>query len=148
MREACANRKSPVKIATELLHRELTDGWPRRTSASSMTSSWNSVARWVSSMATAAWMTRGSFGSPNCGQQDQQGPEPLAARRDGMPGGLGKELVTGMRRLHERRLDPGQIVKNLRRQGGVREIYRNCGNHTLSRSSARANASNSRVCLI
>src|SRR3984885_10703687 len=31
-----------------------------------MTSSWNSVARWVSSMATAAWMTRGSFGSPNC----------------------------------------------------------------------------------
>src|SRR5579871_5295253 len=66
MRDACANRKSPVKMATELLHRELTDGWPRRTSASSMTSSWNSVARWVSSMATAAWMTRGSFGSPNC----------------------------------------------------------------------------------
>ena len=66
MREACANRKSPVKMATELLHRELTEGWPRRTSASSMTSLWNSVARCVSSMANAAWMTRGSFGSPNC----------------------------------------------------------------------------------
>ena len=82
------------------------------------------------------------------GQQHQQGPEPLAARRDGMPGSLGEELVIGMRRLHERRLDPGQIVKNLRRQGGVREIYRNCGDHILSRSSARANASSFRVCLI
>src|SRR6202451_2611538 len=66
MREAWANRKSPVRIATELLHRELADAWPRRTRASSMTSSWNSVARWVSSIATAASMTLGSLGSPNC----------------------------------------------------------------------------------
>src|SRR6266571_5634202 len=64
--DAWAKRKSPVRMATELFHWELTDGWPRRTRASSMTSSWNSVARWVSSIATAAWMTRGSFGSPNC----------------------------------------------------------------------------------
>jgi hypothetical protein len=57
-----------------------------------------------------------------------------------MPGRLGEEFVIGMRRLDERLFDPGQIVKNLRRQGGVREIYRNCGDNTLSRSSARANA--------
>src|SRR6266702_4337252 len=64
--DAWAKRKSPVRMATELFHWELTYGWPRRTRASSMTSSWNSVARWVSSIATAASMTRGSFGSPNC----------------------------------------------------------------------------------
>jgi len=43
-------------------------------------------------------------------------------------------------------LDPGQVVNDLRREGGGKEIYRNCGDHMLSTSSARANASNSRVC--
>src|ERR1700678_1523193 len=48
----------------ELPNWELADGWPRRMAASSMTSSWKSVARWVSSMATAAGTMRLSRLSP------------------------------------------------------------------------------------
>jgi hypothetical protein len=40
MSEARAKRKSPVRIATVLLQRELALGAPRRSDASSMTSSW------------------------------------------------------------------------------------------------------------
>ncbi len=39
-REACAKRKSPVRMAIELSQRALADFAPRRTSASSITSSW------------------------------------------------------------------------------------------------------------
>ena len=54
---AQANRKSPTRIAIELPQRELALGAPRRTSASSITSSWYSVPRWVSSTTTADWTT-------------------------------------------------------------------------------------------
>src|SRR5713101_8242273 len=63
-----------------------------------------------------------------------------------MPRRLRHQFIVGVRRLAERLLDPDQIVKHLRREGGVREIYGSCGDHMLSTSSARANASNSRVC--
>jgi hypothetical protein len=66
MSEARANRKSPVRIATVFVYRELALGAPRRTSASSMTSSWYSVARWVSSTTTAAGTTPAAPGSPKC----------------------------------------------------------------------------------
>ena len=49
MSEARAKRKSPVRIATVLSQRAFADGAPRRSGASSITSSWYSVARWVSS---------------------------------------------------------------------------------------------------
>ena len=62
--EALENRKSPVRMATVLSHLALTEGRPRRVSASSTTSSWYSVARWVISMAVAPWTSRGSVGSP------------------------------------------------------------------------------------
>ena len=66
MSEARANRKSPVRIATVLSQREFALGAPRRTVASSITSSWYSVARWVSSTTTAAGTTRVGPRSPNC----------------------------------------------------------------------------------
>ena len=75
-----------MRIATVLSHRALADAAPRRITASSMTSSWYSVARWVSSTTTAAGTTRATVGSPNCGgEQHQQGPEPLAAGLDEVP---------------------------------------------------------------
>ncbi len=68
--EGCARhgrrRKSPVRTATELPQRWLALGTPRRTSASSITSSWYSVARWVSSTTTAEGTMPGAYGSPNC----------------------------------------------------------------------------------
>ena len=65
MSEARANRKSPVRIATVLSQRALALAAPRRSAASSITSSWYSVARWVSSTTTADGTTPGAVGSPN-----------------------------------------------------------------------------------
>ncbi len=61
-RDACANRKSPVRIATELSQREFADSAPRRMDASSITSSWYSVARWISSTTAAAVITSSRSG--------------------------------------------------------------------------------------
>ena len=84
--EARANRKSPVRIAIELFQRALADMAPRRSTASSMTSSWYSVDRWVSSMATAAGTTAVGVGIAEPGrQQHDQRPEALAAGVDQMP---------------------------------------------------------------
>jgi hypothetical protein len=63
--DARANSRSPVRIATLLVHRLFALGAPRRTAASSMTSSWYSVARWVSSQTTAARTTSAPDGSPS-----------------------------------------------------------------------------------
>ncbi len=60
MCEARAKRKSPVSTATELPQRAFALATPRRTSASSITSSWYSVARWVSSTTTADGTTPGA----------------------------------------------------------------------------------------
>ena len=62
MSEARANRKSPVRIATEFVHRAFAATAPRRTVASSITSSWYSVARWVSSHTTADITTPSASG--------------------------------------------------------------------------------------
>src|SRR6202034_970213 len=79
------------------------------------------------------------------GEQHQHGAEPLAARGDQVPGRVGQQLVVGVGGLDECCLDPDQIIENLRLEGGIRQIYGNC-DHKLSTSSARANASNFRVC--
>ena len=68
MFDARENRKSPVRIATVLFQRAFADSCPRRTGASSMTSSWYSVARWVSSQTVAAATTSGRSGSPKCAE--------------------------------------------------------------------------------
>ena len=62
---ARANSRSPVRIATELPHTVCALGTPRRRSASSMTSSWYSEARWVISMAWAAVTTSSVTPSPS-----------------------------------------------------------------------------------
>ena len=64
--EARANRKSPVRMATVLSQRAFAEAAPRRSGASSMTSSWYRVARWVSSTTTAEGTTPDATGSPNC----------------------------------------------------------------------------------
>src|SRR3954447_26760250 len=66
-RDAWANRKSPVRIATVLSHRELALSAPRRLVAESITSSWYSVARWISSTTAAAVSTSSDSGrGPIC----------------------------------------------------------------------------------
>ena len=64
--DARANSRSPVRIATELPHTVCALGTPRRTCASSMTSSWYSEATWVISTAWAARMTSSFTPSPSC----------------------------------------------------------------------------------
>ncbi len=63
---AFENSRSPARIATLLPHTACALGTPRRTSASSMTSSWYSEPRCVSSSAAAAEMTSSVAPSPNC----------------------------------------------------------------------------------
>ena len=78
-----ANRKSPVRIATVLSQRALADAAPRRTAASSITSSWYSVARWVSSTTDGGRHDAGGGASPNwAASSATQRPEPLAAGVD------------------------------------------------------------------
>ncbi len=62
--DARAKMRSPVRIATELPHTSWAVGAPRRNGAESITSSWYSVARCVSSTTTAAWTTSGREASP------------------------------------------------------------------------------------
>mmetsp|Transcript_8830 Transcript_8830/g.33337 ORF Transcript_8830/g.33337 Transcript_8830/m.33337 type:complete len:246 (-) Transcript_8830:24-761(-) len=52
--EARASRKSPAKMAILLPNTRLTDGAPRRVSALSITSSWNSDAVWIISVISAS----------------------------------------------------------------------------------------------
>ncbi len=126
MSEARANRKSPVRMATVLLHRVLAAVAPRRTVASSITSSWYRVARWVSSQTTADITTASASASePSAelrGQQRQQRPEPLAAGIDEVLGDVGDELVLGPHRRLQRRLDDLQALPDGCFQRGVVEL--------------------------
>ena len=93
-----------------LSHRAFALAWPCRTAASSITSSWYSVARWVSSMAIAPGTSRSSGWLPNWrGQQDQRGPQPLAAR-DQVRGGLVEQRLLDLHRFPQACLDLGQPV--------------------------------------
>ena len=120
MSEARANRKSPVRIAIELSHRALALCAPRRRSASSITSSWYSVARCVSSTTSAAGTTPVDVGSPNSdGEHHEQRPEPLAAGVDQVPGGLVDEVDVGRDRQRELLLDLEQLGAHPRLELGV-----------------------------
>ena len=115
-----ANRKSPVRIATVLSQRAFAEAAPRRSRASSITSSWYSVARCVSSTTTAAAVTSAASGiAVLCGQQRQQRAEPLAAGIDQVAGGAGDERVLADHRsdeqiLHRRHPDPDPGI-----EGGI-----------------------------
>ena len=112
--EARANSQSPVRIATELSQRALALSAPRRRAASSITSSWYSVARWVSSTTTAASTTSAAagVGAELRRQQHQQRTEPLAAGNHDVLGRLGDERGVGPGGVAERLLDRLQPSTN------------------------------------
>src|SRR5665647_1912202 len=80
--EARANTRSPVITATWLPQTSWADGAPRRTGAESITSSWYSVARCVSSTTTAASSTcrwSPSPGRPSARQRPAAAAPPAPA---------------------------------------------------------------------
>ena len=89
-----------------LPHRALAEAAPRRTRASSMTSSWYSVARWVSSTTTPAVMISGALGSPKwLASSVSERTEPLPAGVDEMAGRYVEDLVLGPNRDPQAALD-------------------------------------------
>ncbi len=77
-----------------------------------MTSSWYSVARWVSSQTTAAGTISGRVASPKCAASKvTQRAEPLAAGVDEVAGRVGDELVLGPHRLLQGALDRVQPAR-------------------------------------
>ena len=123
-RDACAKRKSPVRIAIELSQRAFADFAPRRRSASSITSSWYSVARWINSTTAEATITSSdSRTRPDPGgDQGEQRPEPLAAGVHQVRRGLGDEVEVADEFALEQVLDPGKAVAHPRREIGVGEF--------------------------
>ena len=112
-----------MRIAIELVQRALADTAPRRSTASSITSSWYSVERWVSSIATAAGTTAGGLRIPEAGrEQHHQRPEALATRLDQMAGGLGDERVVALDRRAQQILDRAEPAPDRRLQRRVDEI--------------------------
>ena len=81
---AKAREKSRSPVATARARPEVaaTVGRPRRSGASSRTSSWTRVAMWTSSIAVAG-PHRGGAAALAGAEQDQHRPQPLAARRQG-----------------------------------------------------------------
>ena len=79
------NSRSPVAVAMSRPAAATTVGRPRRSAAPSSTSSCTSVAEWMSSTATAARTTPSGprAGRLARGEEDEQRPQPLAARADG-----------------------------------------------------------------
>ena len=108
-----------------LLHRALALGAPRRTWASSMTSSWYSVARCTISMTAPATVDLPGvgFGPQLGGQHREQRPEPFAAGLEQMLHGLGHQLVGAAQLgLHER-FDPRHAVADVAGRIGVAEVH-------------------------
>ena len=91
-----------------------TVGRPRRSGAASSTSSWTSVAEWMSSTATAARSTP-SFSSARGpgGEEHEQRPQPLPARTDRRPRVGGQDVAVGGGQLLEALLQalhqPGDV---------------------------------------
>ena len=109
--DAVPKSRSPTRMAVELPYFALALGAPRRTSASSMTSSWHSEARWVSSTPAAAATTSSLMPVAELGrQQGQQRPEPLAAGLDEVDVGLGDERVVVVDLAAQQRVDLDQAV--------------------------------------
>ena len=85
--KARANSASPTDVASARPSVANTVGRPRRRSAASSTSSWTSVAEWMSSTATAARTSASvSRGVVAGGEEDEQRAQPLAAGGDRVAG--------------------------------------------------------------
>ena len=92
-----------------------TVGRPRRSGAASSTSSWTSVAEWISSTATAARSTPSSSRSPAAGrEEDEQRPQPLAAGADRRARVRGEHLAVRGRQLLEPLLEPRHQRRDVR----------------------------------
>ena len=111
-----------------LSQRAFADGAPRRTGASSMTSSWYSVARWVSSTTTAAGTISGRVGSPKCAAssvtsgRNRLPPASTRCRAD-----LGDELVVGAHGSPQAGLDLVQSGPHRTLELGVVELDADAG---------------------
>ena len=106
----------------EFPHRAFADAAPRRTGASSITSSWYSVARWVSSTTAAARTTAiGPAVAELSGQRGQQRAEPLPAGLDQMLGGLGQHRVRGADGVAQGVFDPLEAGLDGRFEHGIVE---------------------------
>ena len=81
-----------------------TVGRPRRSGASSRTSSWTRVAMWTSSIAVAARTAAAPPPRPGA-EQDQHRPQPLAAGREGRAGVRAERLAVAGDRLAQQLLD-------------------------------------------
>ena len=108
-----------------LLHRAFALGAPRRTWASSITSSWYSVARCTSSMTAPATVTCQcvGIGTQLRGQHGEQRAEALAAGLEQMLDGLGHQLVGFAQLSGHQVLDAGHAVADVLRKGGVPEVH-------------------------
>ena len=111
-------------MAIELSQRALADFAPRRRSASSITSSWYSVARWISSTTADGDDDVLGIGSrPDAGRdQREQRPESLAAGVHQVRRGLGDEAELADQLAFEQILDAGQAGGDPGRQVGVGEL--------------------------
>lgn len=79
--EARASKKSPARIAILLPYSLLMDGCPRRSSASSITSSWKSEAVWIISVISASRRCDGNGpGRACCGCPPFTATPPLPPR--------------------------------------------------------------------
>ena len=108
-----------MRIATVLSQRMLALGAPRRASASSITSSWYSVARCTSSIETDPGISRGSRGVAEvAGQQHEHRAEALAARGDQVRRRLGEQARTTRRaRTSPAPARPGRGARGSRPRG-------------------------------
>ena len=101
---------SPQALAT-------TVGRPRRSGAASSTSSWTSVAEWMSSTATAARRTP-SFSSPAArGEEPEQRPQPLSPGTDRAPGVRGEHVAVEGGGLLQALLQPLHQRRDVRSAG-------------------------------
>ena len=107
----------------QLAQRVLALGAPRRTTASSMTSSWYSVARWVSSQTTAAGSTSGAPGVAEAAR-----PAATSIGRNRFPpaaircrGRLADERVLAADRRDQLGLDVGQARGEGPPEGAARQ---------------------------
>ena len=110
--DARASKKSPERIATRLPHFALTDGTPRRVSASSITSSWYSEPIWTSSteMPPVNHVV-GNDATARCGRdRGQHRPQTLSAGADQVTGDLGQIRVFGDNRFAKLILQPRHCI--------------------------------------
>ena len=137
--EARANRKSPVRIAIVLVHRELALWWPRR------------MDRLVHHVVVVQGGQMGQLdrgrGRDHAriagiaelrGEQDQGGPEPFPAGLEQVGGRLGQQFLLGPCRVGQLLLDQGKPVNDLRGQRGVGQLNRDGGDQSGSWSSVIA----------